>query len=408
MHAYAGEDPVFLAMNARGQRETNGELGNFCINCHAPMAVQLGLSEDGLNMDDLPSYAKGVTCYFCHSVESVEGNHNNPLKLSDDGLMRGGLNEPLQNTAHGSRYSKFMDRTQPESAKACGACHDVVTPAGVHLERSFKEWQDSLYASEDGGGLTCGSCHMRGQDAAASNVDNSPLRRVHDHAMPAVDVAITTFPEKEAQQNAIQELLDATLSAELCVTWANDETQFNFTLENVTAGHSFPSGAAHDRRVWVEVVAYQDENVIFSSGLVGEDEALNSIQDTQLWRFGDQIYDDDGHEVHMFWDARTVESNLLPAPTTPLPGTPHYINTHKLHTYRIDGELPDKATVAVKFRALGIDILQDLIDSGDLDPVHLSSFETMTLASTQIQWNKNQANFSENDGKQTYYECVSP
>ena len=31
MHAYASEDPLFIAMNARGQRETNGELGDFCV-----------------------------------------------------------------------------------------------------------------------------------------------------------------------------------------------------------------------------------------------------------------------------------------------------------------------------------------------------------------------------------------
>src|SRR3974377_1954713 len=40
MHAYASDDPVFLAMNKSGQRETNGQLGNFCVNCHAPMAVR--------------------------------------------------------------------------------------------------------------------------------------------------------------------------------------------------------------------------------------------------------------------------------------------------------------------------------------------------------------------------------
>src|SRR5438309_2212696 len=32
MHAYASDDPVFVAMNARGQRETKGALGNFCVN----------------------------------------------------------------------------------------------------------------------------------------------------------------------------------------------------------------------------------------------------------------------------------------------------------------------------------------------------------------------------------------
>lgn len=64
MHAYAADDPVFLAMNARGQRETEGELGAFCVQCHAPMAVEFDLTEDGLNLDAMPQKFKGVTCYF--------------------------------------------------------------------------------------------------------------------------------------------------------------------------------------------------------------------------------------------------------------------------------------------------------------------------------------------------------
>src|SRR5262245_36528104 len=46
MHAYASDDPVFLAMNARGQRETDGELGDFCVQCHAPMALREGATTD--------------------------------------------------------------------------------------------------------------------------------------------------------------------------------------------------------------------------------------------------------------------------------------------------------------------------------------------------------------------------
>ena len=94
MHAYASEDPVFLAMNKRGQRETNGELGSFCVQCHAPMALRTGATTDGLNLETLPSHLQGVTCYFCHSVTGVEGTHNNPLTLADDGVMRGGITDP--------------------------------------------------------------------------------------------------------------------------------------------------------------------------------------------------------------------------------------------------------------------------------------------------------------------------
>src|SRR5262249_44963424 len=56
MHAYASDDPLFLAMNARGQREA--KLGKFCVNCHAPMAVLTGATQDGLNLADLPQSVK--------------------------------------------------------------------------------------------------------------------------------------------------------------------------------------------------------------------------------------------------------------------------------------------------------------------------------------------------------------
>src|SRR5271154_2017340 len=50
MHAYSSKDPVFVAMNQRGQRETNGQLGSFCVKCHAPMALHEGATTDGLNL----------------------------------------------------------------------------------------------------------------------------------------------------------------------------------------------------------------------------------------------------------------------------------------------------------------------------------------------------------------------
>src|SRR4026209_175105 len=81
MHAYASLDPVFLAMNRRGQEETDGELGSFCVGCHAPLALRGGGEGRGLNLDEVPQHLQGVTCYFCHDVEGVDGSHNNPLRL---------------------------------------------------------------------------------------------------------------------------------------------------------------------------------------------------------------------------------------------------------------------------------------------------------------------------------------
>jgi hypothetical protein len=105
MHAYAAQDPVFLAMNKRGQRETHGELGDFCIKCHAPMAVLDKRSKDGLNLEQLPDKERGVSCYFCHNVAGIDGDHNAQLHLANDSTMRGPISDPLQLGAHQAEFS---------------------------------------------------------------------------------------------------------------------------------------------------------------------------------------------------------------------------------------------------------------------------------------------------------------
>src|SRR5690606_34593771 len=109
MHAYASEDPVFVAMNRRGQRATGGELGPFCVRCHAPMAVALGATTDGLNLAELPRELRGVGCVACHQIEAVDQLHNGGLRWANDGVMRGGTHAPIATPAHGSERSELVD-----------------------------------------------------------------------------------------------------------------------------------------------------------------------------------------------------------------------------------------------------------------------------------------------------------
>ena len=385
MHAYAAEDPVFRAMNARGQRETNGELGAFCVNCHAPMAVIEGATTDGLNLDEVPSELKGVTCYFCHSVDGVEGTHNNPLRVADDLVMRGGYRDPVPNEAHRSAYSPLHDRNDLESAKLCGSCHDIVTPAGAHVERTFEEWQGTLFSHADGNEpLSCGNCHMRGRDGIAADYEGVVFRRVHDHSMPGVDLALTDWPEREAQRELVQRSLNTSLLAELCVY--PDSGRATVSLENVAAGHSFPSGAAQDRRVWVELMGWEGDQVVFESGNVGDDEAVldKAADDPNLWWLGDRIFDADGNVTHSFWEAADYESNLLPGPTARSPLDPDYIDPHVVREYAVP--LVDRVTLRVRMRPMGLDVLRDFVKSGDLDERHLAEMPAFTLASTQLEW----------------------
>jgi len=75
MHAYSSNDPVFLAMNKRGQRETNGQLGAFCAyheNTATPTMVFYA---------DMPFDARNPHCQ--------DGNY--PNGLVSDGEINGGL-----------------------------------------------------------------------------------------------------------------------------------------------------------------------------------------------------------------------------------------------------------------------------------------------------------------------------
>lgn len=398
MHAYAAEDPVFIAMNARGQRETNGALGDFCVGCHAPLAVRTGATTDGLNLADVPQELKGVTCYFCHSVAGVEGTHNNPLTLAEDGVLRGGIADPVATPAHDASYSKLHDRTQMESSSMCGSCHDIVTPAGVHLERTYQEWQETVFAKEQSR-LTCGECHMEGRDGTAADAPGVKLRRVHSHAAPGVDLALTPFPEAEAQRELVQRSLDSTLAAQLCVRGAGSPgATILVVLDNVGAGHKWPSGAAQDRRAWVEVIAYSGETPVYQSGVVEEGGSVADLADPDLWWVRDCLIGEGGDHVHMFWEAAEVDSNLLPGAVTNDPLDPAFYEAHRVRTYprptSVPSSLdtpPDRVTMRVELVPVGLDVLDDLIASGDLDPSVKAAMGRFTLASTVLEWTAEKA-----------------
>jgi hypothetical protein len=379
MHAYAADDPVFLAMNARGQRETGGALGDFCVRCHAPMAVLTGATTDGLNLASLPQHLKGVTCYFCHTVDSVDGAHNNPLRLADDDVMRAAIADPVESSAHHSGYSALLDRDSPASAAMCGSCHDIVTPKGVHLERTFSEWQNTQFGNGAVPLLSCSNCHMPGYQAPAADAPGVKVREVHHHSWPAVDVALTPFAEMEAQLALVEDELDSALVAQLCVSPPLASTDIEVVLENAFAGHSFPSGAAQDRRAWVELLAYVGDSVIFESGVALEGEPVAELDDPALWLLRDRIFDEQGDEVHMFWEAASYQSELLPQATAP--GAPHTVS--RVYSVELGSGTPDRVTLRVLLRPMGLEVLQSLVASGDLES--MPAIPTFVLVDT-IEW----------------------
>lgn len=393
MHAYAADDPVFLAMNRRGQRETNGALGPACVRCHAPLAVREGATHDGLNLASVPAALKGVTCYFCHTVDAVNGTHDNPLHLSNGTTLLGELKDGLTNGVHGMGYSTLHDRDQAASAQLCGSCHDIVNRHGAAIERTYVEWQASVF-SQLGGGATCSQCHMPQSvtQRPIASVAGAPPRRLHSHEFVGVDVALTPFADAATQTQNVQDFLNTSLQTALCVAPLGDVATLRVIIDNVGAGHSWPSGAAQDRRAWTEVIAYKNGAVIFQSGVVADGTAVSSADDRSLWLLRDCMFDATGKPVNMFWEAASFEANVLPTLMTFDQTDPRYYQTHIVQTFprgpsTFLSAIPDRVTLRVRLQPVGLDVLDDLIATGDLDPAVRDRMPTFDVGTEALlEW----------------------
>ncbi len=387
MHAYAADDPVFVAMNQRGQRETNGQLGNFCVTCHAPMAVRDSLTTDGLNLASLPQKYKGVTCFYCHSIASVDGSHNAELALSSDLAMRGEYSSTVPNPAHATTYSAMHDRDQLDSARACGACHDIVVhDTNAFIERTSCEWSHSAFnAPSAQGGQTCAQCHMVESNGAIAQGANLPVRKYHRHDFPGVDIALGATDAGAAGQASVKQFLASSLQGGLCVTQAGG---IRAIIDPVFLGHDWPSGAAQDRRAWAEVIAYRGGNVIYQSGVVPDGTPAVALQvDPDLWLLRDQMYDGQGNPVDMFWQAASTKANAIPALATFNPLDPRYYQTHVEQFYPRTGmspgalpQMPDRVTFRMRLQPVGTDVLESLVTSGDLDPNVVGQMPTFDVS----------------------------
>jgi nitrate/TMAO reductase-like tetraheme cytochrome c subunit len=400
MHAYASKDPVFLAMNKRGQEEA--QLGDFCVQCHAPMAVREKKIKDFSDLSDVPERLQGVTCYFCHNAVNVKGHNNAQIELAKDTSMRAALTnpKPLKPPAHDVPIepSKFHDRSSPDSAELCGSCHDIENPLGYALENTFSEYQKSIQATAKPGNgfLTCQSCHMKGKrkmEPAAPGFDGGPpSRETHWHHFPAVDVALTPdFPHQDILRESIEkcELQTATVSVFDIDIAPNRQAAEPFAFEVIiehNVGHNLPSGASADRRLWVQVAVYDEQDqVVFESGRIADGELEEKPKDDpkydpQFVPFRDYLLDEDGNETHMFWKAATLlRTDLIPYATTTVPGS-HTSTRTFVMTKRTMSHPPPRIEFWLRLRPVGVDVMQDLVQSGHLDPAVIDAMPTYTLS----------------------------
>jgi hypothetical protein len=226
---------------------------------------------------------------------------------------------------------------------------------------------------------------MDGRDGQAALVAGAPTRRVHDHSMPAVDIALTPFSDADAQRAGIQKLLDATLLTKLCVKQSPTGITAEVTLDDAFAGHKFPSGAAQDRRAWLELIAFRAGAQVFASGVVADKQAVTSIADPNLWLLRDKIFDASNKETHLFRQAARFESELLPAAVTADAQDPAFFHS-VTKTFPLPLPAPDRVTMRVRMRPVDFDRLDDLVSTKDLDPAVLDRVPTYDVGGSKREW----------------------
>ncbi|MCX7545219.1 hypothetical protein [Marinicella gelatinilytica] len=231
MKANAMRDPLFWAALDVANNDIPG-VGDFCLRCHTPegwsggrvvktgqaakgivnvngsqgCSLQGSFTEAASNHNDY----SGVTCQFCHRIEShtplgqPAATQNADIWLDDAACENSYSGEPCRkgpykyndgNTPppHDWVYSSFL-----ESSKYCGSCHDISSPeildngqlsiarkfwhngqetdVAMPIERTYSEWKNSYFADliyRDPfealstskqpvlqTGQTCQTCHM--------------------------------------------------------------------------------------------------------------------------------------------------------------------------------------------------------------------------------------------------------
>jgi hypothetical protein len=308
-----------------------------------------------------------------------------------------------------------MDSDLNES-EMCGSCHDIVVPeeingvaGGVALERTFQEWKGTFFHTDKSPNihLTCGNCHMFSTDEPIAEFDGVETRPngFHDHSMPAIDQALTPFPQMPEQAAGIKRILEPAIAVigpnrldespegGICVEPV-DGGRILVRIDSFSVGHSFPSGSSQDRRVWVELKAYDaSNNLIFESGVVPDGMDPEQINDPNLFGLWDRTFKKDNTEAHFFWEVARVDSQLLPGPVTNDPLDPRVDHSVKKY-FPIPGlaGVVDRVDVRVRVRALPFAVLDLLIASGDLPAAIRDRLPTLDIASTRRQWKRAKIN----------------
>lgn len=281
------------------------EIETTCTACHAPMghfeAMYHGDSHYSIAQMLNDSLAlDGVSCVACHQMsdEGLGDFFSGQLFYDTNRVAYGPYISPLsspmiESTGYTPVYSEHIN-----DAGMCAGCHTLLTETvdmsgeltgGFFVEQAtYHEWLNSIYNDD----ISCQSCHMPRIDgpvllAAGYNTEpRSPfalhyfvggntymIELMRDHrADLKIDATAAQFDSVLARTTRL--LQQQTLEMELSLTNRTADTAFfQVNIQNL-AGHKFPSGYP-SRLAFVEfVLATEQGDTLFASGLLDSDQRI--------------------------------------------------------------------------------------------------------------------------------------
>ena len=165
-HASAFTDPAFRLPYDRLLRE-NPRKTFSCEQCHNPMRFLLSPGDPRAAIFS----REGVTCDFCHSVESVTPGGPFPRYKANPGAKfgpQGGTGK----SPHGTKFSRLHI-----TSEICAGCHEYRNEHGTPILTTASEWEDSFYR---GTGVHCQFCHLPQLfDANIAGIAEAPLSEAY-------------------------------------------------------------------------------------------------------------------------------------------------------------------------------------------------------------------------------------
>ena len=234
--------------------------------------------------------------------------------------------------------------------------------------------------------------------AEAPGVELRPFGR-HDHTMASIDQALTPFPELAAQDVAVKEILRPAIGIKgpkpltgirsrggVCLDYPMPN-QITVRMDSFNVGHNFPSGVAHDRRVWLEVIAYDaTDNIVFSSGVVPDGMDPEEINDPNLFGLWERTFKENGTPAQFFHEVTSYDPNpmhYIPGAVTLNPNDPRIDHSRTaVYTNVANTGAITRITARLRMRALPYATLRSLEQSGDLDPAVKTQLKTLEVTSS--------------------------